>query len=93
VGAAAFACSGGRRSASATARSLSHRPPLQQRHGGNRSLALREALKVQEVMEDWLDQIETANAGVLREQKERSEKGFREGRFTTWEEVKRRLRL
>ena len=66
---------------------------LARRHGGNRSLALREALKVQEVMEDWLDQIETAHARVLREQKERSEKGFREGRFTTWEEVKRRLRL
>jgi hypothetical protein len=30
-------------------------------------------------VEGWLDQIEQANATALRQQKERSEKGFREG--------------
>ena len=61
--------------------------------GGNKSRAVREALKVHNAMEGWLDQIEQANSTALRQQKERSEKGFREGRFTPWEEVKRRLRL
>lgn len=54
---------------------------------------VRGALQVHDAMEERLDQIEQANAAALRQQKERSEQGFREGRFTTWEEVKRGLRL
>ncbi len=35
-----------------------------------------------------LDELEDRHAAELHRQKERSEKGFREGKFTTWEDLK-----
>jgi len=66
---------------------------LAEAHAGNKSLAVREALKAREAVEDLLDRIENAQYTNLRVQKERSEAGFRQGRFITWEHVKRRNRL
>ena len=62
-------------------------------HGGNRSLAVREVLKTHDAMELLLDRIERSHGASLRRQKRRSEQGFREGKFTTLEEVKRRIDL
>lgn len=61
-------------------------------NGGNKSLAVREVLKTHCAMETLLDRIERSHGASLSRQKRRSEHGFREGRFTTLEEVKRRTR-
>ena len=55
---------------------------------GNRSLAIREVLKMHRAMEALLSQVEQSQEEPLRSQKERSERGFREGKFTTWDQVK-----
>ena len=62
-------------------------------HAGNKSLAIREALKMQNAVLTLLDEIEHFHSASLRRQKERSERGFREGKFTSWEEVERRNRV
>jgi hypothetical protein len=46
-----------------------------------------------ESLEAFVDQGEESHRDTLRAQLERSERGFREGRFTPWDEVKRRNRL
>jgi hypothetical protein len=66
---------------------------LAESHAGNKSAAVREVLRMHEALEGLLDELENRHAGELRRQKERSEKGFRQARFTTWEEVKRKAGL
>ena len=66
---------------------------LAQPHAGNKSLAVRETLKMRGALERLLDQIERSHSASLRRQRDRSERGFREGRFTRWEDVKRRHHL
>ena len=39
--------------------------------------------------DDWDNQLEASQAAGLAAQKERAERGFREGRFSSWQEVKR----
>lgn len=62
-------------------------------YAGNKSLAVREALKMHNTLDALLDEIERSHAPELRRQKERSEQGFRQGKSTSWDEVKRRNRL
>jgi predicted transcriptional regulator len=66
---------------------------LAQFHSGDRSQAVREALKMHKTMEGMLEELEELHADELKRQKERSEKEFREGRVVTLEEMKRRHRL
>ena len=66
---------------------------LAQPHAGNKSLAVRETLKMRGALESILDQIEDSQSASLRRQRDRSEKGFREGRSSSWEDVKRRNHL
>jgi hypothetical protein len=60
---------------------------------GDFGKALASLVAQHDDMEALLDESESANHEFLLEQRERAEKGFREGRFTTWEEVKRRNNL
>jgi hypothetical protein len=48
---------------------------------------------MQRAMEGLLDQVEHFHSGALERQRERSEAGFRAGKFTRWKELKRRNRL
>ncbi len=52
--------------------------------------AVRALIDSHRVTEAELDQLEALHFEKLKQQKERSEQGFREGKFVTWEEVKRR---
>jgi len=63
---------------------------LAQEHEGDLGRALSELLHVHRGLENLADQTEEANHASLATQKERAEAGFREGRFTTWDEIKRR---
>jgi hypothetical protein len=47
-------------------------------------------VRARQPSEEELDEAERIHHDSLVMQPERSERGFREGRFTTWEEVKRR---
>jgi hypothetical protein len=62
---------------------------IAQFHSGDRSLAVREVLKMYKNTESALDELERANASELRRQKLQSEKSFREGTAVPWEQVKR----
>jgi hypothetical protein len=62
-------------------------------YDGDVGKALAGLVAQHEDTEALLDESERANHDFLLKQKERAEKGFREGRFTTWEEVKRRNNL
>jgi hypothetical protein len=62
-------------------------------YGGDRDLALADILHAHQSVEALLDQPEFAHSDELARQKEKSERGFAEGRFTTREEVKRPNRL
>jgi hypothetical protein len=57
---------------------------------GDCGKALSDLLRASESIESFLDENEAIHRDSLLAQVERSERGFREGRFTTWEEVKRR---
>jgi predicted transcriptional regulator len=46
-----------------------------------------------ESLESFTDQVEEVHRAALIAQLERSERDYREGRFVTWDEVKRRLNL
>jgi predicted transcriptional regulator len=58
-------------------------------YDGNASLAISELLRAHETIESFLDELEASQAAGLAAQKERAERGFREGRFSSWQEVKR----
>jgi hypothetical protein len=66
---------------------------LAESHSGDKSRAVREILRMHETLDTLLDELEAGHGPELRLQKARSEKGFREGKSTTWEEVKRKARL
>lgn len=51
---------------------------------------LTHLLNTRDVSEELLDDFERDHHDELVLQKERSERDFREGNWTTWEEVKRR---
>jgi hypothetical protein len=58
-------------------------------YGGDANLAISDLLRAHETIETFLDDIEASQATELAAQKDRAERGFREGRFTPWREVKR----
>ena len=58
-------------------------------YGGSASLAISELLRAHETIESLLDELEAGQSAELALQKEGAERGFREGRFTSWDEVKR----
>ena len=58
-------------------------------YGGNESLAISELLRAHETIESLLDRLEAGQDAALAAQKERAERGFREGRSTSWQDVKR----
>ncbi len=66
---------------------------LAAQHQGDRSEAVREALRAQGVIAAFLDEIEDQNAVSLKDQLERSKQDFQAGRVKTWEEVKRKAGL
>lgn len=57
---------------------------------GDLGKALADLLHAHESVEASVEACEDAHRDSLLAQKERAERGFREGRFTTWDEVKRR---
>ena len=58
-------------------------------YGGDANLAISELLRAHETIDTFLDDIEASQATELAAQKDRAERGFREGRFTPWREVER----
>jgi hypothetical protein len=66
---------------------------LAQFHSGDRSQAVREALKMHKTMEAMLAELEELHADELKRQRECSEREFSEGKVVTLEEIKRRQRL
>lgn len=66
---------------------------LAQQYGGDLNKALMDLVHAHEGIETIADECEAAHGDSLLEQRERSERSFREGRTTTWDEVKRRNRL
>jgi hypothetical protein len=62
-------------------------------HEGDLGRALAELVHTHQSLEAFLEKCEEGHRESLRAQVERSEKDFREKRFTTWGEVKRRNRL
>ena len=62
-------------------------------YDGDVGKAVAELVAQHDGMEELLDESERANHEFLLQQKKRAEAGFREGRFTTLEEVKRQNNL
>ena len=60
---------------------------------GNLGRTLAELVHAHESRETFVEESEEVHHTSLLAQVERAERGFRAGRFTTWEEVKRRNRM
>jgi len=58
-------------------------------YGGDDSLAISDLLRAHETIESFLDELEANPSEELATQKERAERGFREGRFISWQDIKR----
>jgi hypothetical protein len=61
---------------------------ISEAYGGNPSLAISELLRANEMIESFLDDLDASDPTKLEIQKQRAERGFREGRSTSWDEVK-----
>ena len=59
-------------------------------YDGDLGEALADLLQAHQGVETFVEECEEAHRDSLLAQKERSERGFRERRFTTWDEVERR---
>lgn len=66
---------------------------LSQAYEGDAGRALGDLPQAHEGVEAMVAQCEELHAETLLAQRERAERGFREGRFTTWDEVKRKNAL
>lgn len=62
-------------------------------HGGDLSLVLAELLAAHESFELMADEFEEGNEEHLKQQRDRSEREFAEGRVVSWETVKARNQL
>ena len=62
-------------------------------YDGDVNRALTDLIRAHESVQTFVEHCEDAQRDTLNEQVDRAEKGFREGRFTTWDEVKRRTGL
>ena len=63
---------------------------IAQDYHGDLGGALADVLQAHQSVEAFAEECEEAHRDSLLAQKERGERGFREGRFTSWDEVKRR---
>jgi len=63
---------------------------LAQHYNGDLGEALADVLQAHQSVEAFVEECEEARRDSLLAQKELGERGFREGRFTIWDEVKRR---
>jgi hypothetical protein len=61
---------------------------LARAYEGDLGKALTDLVHAHDSVECFLDEIEVIHSSSLSAQVERAERGFREGRFTTWEKVK-----
>ncbi len=66
---------------------------LAQEYQGDAGKALADLLHTREALEAFVEECEESHQESLLVQKERSERGFREGRFTSWNEIKQRHNL
>ena len=66
---------------------------LAQEYQGDLGRALADLLHAHKTIESFVDQCEGVHRDSLIAQRDRSERGFQEGRFTAWEEVKRSNKL
>jgi hypothetical protein len=66
---------------------------LAEDYQGDLGKALADLLRTHRGIEAFVDGCEESHRDSLLAQKERAERGFREGRFTTWNEVKSRTDL
>lgn len=66
---------------------------LADQYSGDRSEAIRVVLWMHGTLEGLLDEVEEIHAAELFAQRERSERGFQEGRFTEWETLQKKLQL
>jgi hypothetical protein len=57
---------------------------------GDLGEALADLLHAHQTVEAFVEECEEAHRDSLFAQKQRAERGFLDGRFTTWDEVKRR---
>jgi len=60
---------------------------LAQDYKGDLGKALGDLLHAHEAVESFIDACENFHADVLVAQRERAERGFAEGRFTSWEDT------
>jgi hypothetical protein len=60
---------------------------------GDFGRALADLVHAYESIEDFADEAESINQSALSAQLVHADRGFREGRSTNWDEVKRRNRL
>ena len=63
---------------------------LAAQHQGDLGLAVTDLVQAREGLEDLAERSETAYKSELRDQRQRSESDFREGRTISWKEVKAR---
>jgi thymidine kinase len=66
---------------------------LAQDYQGDLGKALGHLLRAHESVESFVAACEEDQRDTLLVQRERAERGFREGRFTAWDEIKRRNNL
>lgn len=66
---------------------------LAEEYGGSVDRALAELIRAYGSLESLAEVSEADHSDALFAQRERAERGFREGRFTTWDEVQRLNRL
>jgi hypothetical protein len=59
-------------------------------YDGDRGKAIMDLIRARQPLEEELDEAERIHHDSLVMQLERSDREFREGKFVTWEEVKRR---
>ncbi|HEV3199705.1 MAG TPA: hypothetical protein VGZ73_17495 [Bryobacteraceae bacterium] len=63
---------------------------LAQDYQGDLGKALGDLLHAHKIVEAFVEECEETHRDSLLAQRDRGERGFREGRFTTWNDVKRR---
>jgi len=66
---------------------------LAEQHGGDLGKAVEELIASRQALEVMTDDLEDGNEEFLRQQRDRSELDFAEGRVVSWETVKARNQL
>jgi len=63
---------------------------LAAQYHGDLGMAVTDLVQTRQRLEDFAERSEAAREAVLRDQREKAESAFREGRTLTWQEVKAR---